>query len=338
MTGTLTLNVLDQSPVRAGATVTHAVNETIELARATERLGYRRFWVAEHHNTEGLAGCAPEIMVTRIAAATSTIRVGAGGVMINHYSPYKVAEMFRLLEVMFPGRIDLGLGRAPGSDPRTAQALAYGSNVGIDQVPTKVHDLIAFLTDTEPSTDWLRTVVATPRASTVPDLWMLGSTNGGGSFAAHFGIGFSFAHFFGVMDGTQVMDNYRRNYQPSALYPEPRGNVGLFVVCAETNDEATRLAASRDLWRLRIDKGDIGPYPSVEEALAYDYQPFEQAQVEAHRHDAVVGDPASVKKQIEDIAARYGVDDITIVTITHDPAASIRSYELVADAFGLSPP
>jgi luciferase family oxidoreductase group 1 len=330
--------VLDQSPVRAGATPADAVAETIELAQASERLGYLRFWVAEHHNTEGLAGCAPEIMVTRVAAATSTIRVGAGGVMINHYSPYKVAEMFRLLEVMFPGRIDLGLGRAPGSDPRTAQALAYGSKIGVDYVPTKVHDLIAFLTETELGTDGLRGVVATPRAETVPDLWMLGSTNGGGSFAAHFGLGFSFAHFFGIMDGNEVMDSYRRNYQPSALYPEPRGNVGVFVVCAETDEEAQRLAASRDLWRLRIDKGDIGPYPSVEEALAYDYQPFEQAQVDAHRHDAVIGDPASVKKQIEDIAAHYGVDDITIVTITHDPAARIRSHELVAEAFDLTPP
>jgi len=333
----LTLSVLDQSPIRAGATAANAVAETIELARVTERLGYHRFWLAEHHNTEGLAGCAPEIMVTRVASATSTIRVGSGGIMINHYSPYKIAEMFRLLEVMFPGRIDLGLGRAPGSDMRTAQALSYGSKIGVDYIPTKIHDVIAFLTDTEPSNEGFRSVHATPRPEGVPDLWMLGSSNGGGSYAAHFGLGFSFAHFFGVYEGQSVMERYRREYQPSALYPEPRGNVCVFVICADTADEAERLAASRDLWRLRIDKGDIGPYPSVEEALAYKYEPFEQAQVDAHRHSAIIGDPPSVKQQIEDVAASYGVDDVSIVTITHDPAAKLRSYELVAEAFGLSP-
>lgn len=338
MTSSLILSVLDQSPIRSGETAADAVNQTIALAQATERLGYHRFWLAEHHNTDGLAGCAPEIMITRVAAATSTIRVGSGGVMINHYSPYKLAEMFRLLEVMFPGRIDLGLGRAPGSDPRTAQALAYGSNIGVDYIPTKLHDLVAFLTDTEPSNDAFRSVHATPRPETVPDLWMLGSSNGGGSFAAHFGFGFSFADFFGVMDGTEVMASYYKNYQPSALYPEPRGNVCVFVVCAETTAEAKRLATSRDLWRLRIDKGDIGPFPSVGEAEAYEYQPYEQAQVEAHRHSAIVGNPDEVKQQIEDVAARYGVNDISIVTICHDPKAGIRSYELVAEAFGLAPP
>lgn len=338
MTSSLILSVLDQSPVRAGATAADAVNETIELAQVAERLGYRRYWLAEHHNTTGLAGCAPEIMITRVAAATSTIRVGSGGIMINHYSPYKIAEVFGLLEVMFPGRIDLGLGRAPGSDGITAQALAYGSKIGVDYIPTKLHDLVAFLTDTERSSEGFRSVHATPHADTVPDLWMLGSSTGGGPYAAHFGFGFSFAHFFGAMDGAHVMEEYRRTYQPSALYPTPRGNVCVFVLCADTHAEAERLAACRDLWRLRIDRGDIGPYPSVEEALAYDYAPHEKAQVESHRQGAVIGDPASVKKQIEEIAARYGVDDVSIVTICHDPQARIRSYELVAEAFELTPP
>jgi luciferase family oxidoreductase group 1 len=338
VTSPLILSVLDQSPVRSGATAADAVNETIELAQATERLGFQRYWLAEHHNTEGLAGCAPEIMITRVAAATKTIRVGSGGVMLNHYSPYKLAEVFRLLEVMFPGRIDLGLGRAPGSDPRTAQALAYGSQIGVDYIPTKLHDLVAFVSDGKPSNEVFQAVHATPRSESVPDLWMLGSSNGGGDLAAHFGLGFSFADFFGAMDGAGVMRSYYQNYQPSELYPEPRGNVCVFVLCADTAEEAEELALSRDLWRLRIDKGDIGPYPSVEEARAYQYQPYEQAQVDAHRHSAIIGDPSSVKKQIEAVAKRYGLGDVSIVTITHDPQARIHSYELVAEAFGLTPP
>jgi luciferase family oxidoreductase group 1 len=337
VTKPLILSVLDQSPIRSGATAADAVNETIALAQATERLGYQRYWLAEHHNTEGLAGCAPEIMITRVAAATSSIRVGSGGVMINHYSPYKLAEMFRLLEVMFPGRIDLGLGRAPGSDPRTAQALAYGSNIGVDYIPTKLHDLVAFLTDTDPSNDGFRTVHATPRPEGVPDLWMLGSSNGGGAFAAHFGFGFSFADFFGAMDGTEVMASYFRDYQPSDLCPEPRGNVCVFVLCADTHARAEKLAKSRDLWRLKIDKGDIGPYPSLKEAEAYEYQPYEQDQVDAHRRSAIIGTPGEVKQEIEAVAARYGVNDIAIVTICHDPQARIHSYELVAEAFELTP-
>ena len=189
------IGVLDQSPVRSGGTEQDAVAETVELAQACERWGYHRYWLAEHHGTDGFAGSAPEIMIPLVASATSRIRVGSGGVMLSHYSPLKVAETFRLLEVMFPGRIDLGIGRAPGSDQLTAAALAYGSQIGLEYFPTKIADMIAFLTDQTPPTEVFARVRATPRAPSVPDVWLLGSSNGSATYAAQFGLPLSFAHF-----------------------------------------------------------------------------------------------------------------------------------------------
>ena len=333
----ITLSVLDQSPVRSGGTPADALNETVRLAQATERLGYRRYWLAEHHGSEDFAGSAPEIMITRVAAATSKIRVGSGGVMLSHYSPYKVAETFRLLETLYPGRVDLGIGRAPGADHLTSVALAYGSPIGIEYFPTKIADLTAFLTGGKPVTEALAPVHVNPRADTVPEIWLLGSSDESARYAAHFGLSFSFAQFISPLGGEAVLDAYRRNFRPSPLLAAPRASIGVFVICADTEEEARRLGRSRDLWRLRIDRGERKPYPSVEEAEAYPYTPDELTHIERNRRRSFFGTPEQLKAQLTELAGQFGVDELVILTITHDPAARLRSYELLAEAFALTP-
>ncbi|MBM3517102.1 MAG: LLM class flavin-dependent oxidoreductase [Alphaproteobacteria bacterium] len=329
------LSVLDQSPVRSGGNAHDALVETVRLAQACEALGYSRYWLAEHHGTDGFADSAPEIMIGHVAAQTSRIRVGSGGVMLSHYSPLKVAETFRLLELLHPGRIDLGIGRAPGSDQITAAALACGSPVGIEYFGARIGDLAAFLTDTAPTTEAFATVRATPRAAGVPGLWLLGSSDQSAAYAAHFGLAYSHAHFINPADGEMVVEGYRAHFRPSALYPEPRTNAGVFVIVAETEAEADRLATSRDLWRLRLDRGELGPYPSVEEALGYPYSAEERARVARYRSRSFVGTPDAVRRRLDAMAAAYGIAELVILTITHSFAARLRSYELLARAFGL---
>ncbi|MDA0368415.1 MAG: LLM class flavin-dependent oxidoreductase [Proteobacteria bacterium] len=336
MPPTIKLSVLDQSPIRSGATPADAIRETVELAQAADRFGYARYWLAEHHASSGLAGSAPEILVGRVAGATERIRVGSGGVMLSHYSPLKVAETFKLLETMYPGRIDLGIGRAPGSDGLTAAALAYGSQVGIEYFPARIADLQAFLTDSTPATPAFARVKATPRTDTVPELWLLGSSDGSAKLAAHFGAAFSFAYFINPYGGEAIMDMYRDEFQPSTELEKPAGSLCVFVVCADTEDRAAYLAKSRNLWRIQLEKGELGPYPTPEDAEAYPYSDSERLRIAERSATNIVGTPDQVKPQIEALADRFGVDEIMVLTITHDFAARIRSYELVAKAFDLA--
>ncbi len=333
----LRLGVLDQSPIRAGGTPADALAESIELAKAVERLGYGRYWCAEHHASLGLAGPSPEIMITRIAAETSRIRVGSGGIMLPHYSPYKVAENFRMLETLYPGRIDLGIGRAPGSDYATSRALAYGSQIGADYFPNMVQDLDGFLHDSLPADHPLGRVRALPETKNAPPIWMLGSSDFGGAYAAHFGIAFSFAHFINPVGGETVMRAYFEKFQPSPRLAAPMASIGVFVVCADTMDAAERIASTRDLQRLRADQGFHGPMPSIEEALAYEYTAPERERVRYNRARTVVGDPAAVKAELLALATRYGVDEIVVITNVYNFADRVHSYELLADAFALEP-
>ncbi|NKB47905.1 MAG: MsnO8 family LLM class oxidoreductase [Alphaproteobacteria bacterium] len=328
-------SVLDQSPVRAGGTPAQAIDETIQLAQATETLGYSRYWLAEHHGTDGFAGSSPEIMVTRVAAATDHIRVGSGGVMLSHYSPLKVAENFALLENMFPGRIDLGIGRAPGSDGLTASALAYGNQIGIEYFPTKIADMTAFLAGKSPVSEPFKNVRVTPVAPELPEVWLLGSSEQSAAYAAHFGLPYSFAHFITPYGSEAVVDHYRDNFRPSPVLNEPKVNLGVFVICAETTEEAEYLAASRDYWRLKLGQGQHLPYPPPDVALSYDYNDNERAAIEQSKINRFVGDPAAIKAQLEELADRHGADELVVLTITYDFAARKRSYELIAEAFGL---
>lgn len=334
----LTLSVLDQSPIRTGGTPAEAIAETIELARAAERLGYHRYWLAEHHNAMGLACTAPEIMVARIAAVTGEMHVGTGGVMLPHYSALKVAEIFRMLETLYPGRIDLGIGRAPGSDQRTAQALQAGPGaLGAEYYPYQVRDLMAYLSDDLPADHPFAAVHAQPMGPSEPELWILGSSDQSAAVAAHFGTAFSFAHFINHVGGDAVMRAYHEAFKPSARLAEPRGSVGVFVICADTEDEAKRLALSRDLWRLRLDKGEIGPFPSVGEAERYPFSDEERTRIAYNRNRYIVGAPEQVRDALLKLCQAYRVDEAVVVTICHEFAPRLRSYELLAEAFELAP-
>jgi len=245
-----------------------------ELARHVDALGYCRYWLAEHHSSPGLAGTAPEIMVARVASETSHIRVGSGGVMLSHYSSLKVAEQFRMLEALYPGRIDLGIGRAPGSDQLTAIALQHGPGaLGIEHFPNQIADLLGFLDNKMPADHPFARIRVMPAGETSPEVWLLGSSDQSAIFAAYFGCAFSFAHFINDEGGPEIMDAYRQRFRPSERLAKPQGSIGVFVVCADTEAEARRLAASRDLWRLRQRQGILAPFPPARRCPRLSLQP-----------------------------------------------------------------
>ena len=340
MEPTLHLGVVDQSPIREGGTAADALRETIALAVATEAMGYERYWVAEHHNGSNFAGTCPEILIGQIAAQTRSIRVGSGGVMLSHYSAFKVAETFRLLETLYPGRIDLGIGRAPGSDHLTAAALSYpGRPRDISYFPEQVVDLLGYLGDALEPQHPFATVHAGPGKGTMPEVWLLGSRTESAYLAAMLGLPFSYAHFFAIAveDGPAIVEGYRRHFRPSVYLSQPRVGVGVHVLCAETEAEARRLATSRNLSKLKSALGQRGPVPSVETALAYHYRPQELTYMAQYSRSYIDGTPQQVKAGLEAIAAQYQTTDISIVTICHGFATRVRSYELVAEVCGLKP-
>lgn len=331
------LSILDQSPVRAGGSHAQAIAETLELAQTVDRLGYSRYWVAEHHNSFGLACTVPEILISRIASMTSRLRVGAGGIMLSHYSPLKVAETFRMLETLFPERIDLGIGRAPGTDRMTSAALRPGSDGwGSEQFPGQISDLIGFVSGRTEANHPFASVHAVPTGPSIPPIWLLGSSDQSGILAARFGCGFSFAHFINNHGGPEVMRAYRQHFQPSTEMQHPQGILGVFVLCASSDSEAERLCSSRDLWRLRLDQGMMGPFPSVEEAMSYPYTEAELARIAMNQQRQVVGSPDRVKTQLLELCQSYDVEELVILTICFDFQSRLRSYELLADVFGLS--
>jgi luciferase family oxidoreductase group 1 len=336
---TLKLSVLDQSPIAKGRTPADAVRDTLELAQLCDRLGYHRYWLAEHHSSEALAGSTPEVLITRVAGLTQRMKIGSGGVMLPHYSSFKVAENFRMLETLFPGRIDLGIGRAPGSDQRTMRVLADGKpNWGSpENYPIQVRDLVAWLHDALPDRHAGQGVTAQPVGASAPDVWLLGSSDDSAALAAHFGLPFCYAHFINPEGGNGVTRSYRAHFKPSALYPEPRAMMAMGVMCAETDAEADLLSKSRELWAMRLRTiGEPGPIPPVEEAIAAEESdPRVKAFMTAMRRRGVTGSPRTVRAGIEDHAARYQVDEIMLVTIAFDFEKRKRSYELLAEEFGL---
>ena len=333
------LSILDQSPIAEGATPQEAIWESIALARLADRLGYHRYWVAEHHSTSGLAGSTPEILIARLAAETRHLRVGSGGVMLSHYSALKVAENFRMLEALYPGRIDLGIGRAPGSDGRTAQALAHGpGKLGIEYFPRQIKELADFLGDRVASDHPFHGIHAEPRGPGVPELWLLGSSDQSAAYAAYFGLPFSFAHFINDEGGAEVMAAYRQQFRASPECAHPLGSIGVFCIAAPTVEEAEHLAASRDLWLLRLRTGRTGPVPTPAEALAYPYSDPERQLVAYNRRRTFAGTPEQVKQRLLQLGAEYGVEEFVIVSVLHDYAKRRRSYELIAEAFDLAAP
>lgn len=333
MNSKIKLSVLDQSPIRSGSTAFEALQETVRLARLADELGYYRYWVAEHHASDALAGCSPEVLLGRLGAETKTIRIGSGGVMLPHYSPYKVAENFKLLETLYPGRIDLGVGRAPGTDPFTAAAIRYGSRVGPEHFPNMVADLQALLNDTDPRTSGMENARAFPQVDTPPELWMLGSSEDSAQLAALMGLPYNFAYFINPNIRSDIFDLYRERFEPGPNLDSPHTALAIFAIAAETEEQALDLSRSRDLWYIRLLRGNPGPFPSVNEATEFPYSDGELRVIEENRGKRAVGTAEQVKEKLLELAKQFQVDEIMLVTITHDLEARRRSYELLAQVW-----
>jgi luciferase family oxidoreductase group 1 len=329
--------VLDQSVALVDRPHAESIHNTLALARHCEALGYARFWLSEHHNHGSIVGTAPEILIAAIATNTRQIRVGSAGVMLPHYAPFKVAEQFRVLEAIAPGRIDLGLGRAPGSDGRTAFALNPLADERPAHFPADVRDLMAWVTGSSlPEGHPFRQLRAYPQGSTSPEIWMLGSSDYGAQVAAHFGLPYAFAWFFtDGKGGPEALALYRQLYQPSARHPEPHTALCVWALAAETEEEANFHFASRARVRLLRDRGIFAPLEPAEVALAQPYTEAEQARLLQMRNEALVGTAGQVVERIADLAARLEVAEMAVVTWTYEEAARRKSYELLARAAGL---
>lgn len=331
------LSVLDQSPVSAGSTSAEALRRSVDLAQLADRLGYARYWVAEHHGTSMLACASPEALIGPIAALTSRIKVGSGGVMLPHYSPLKVAETFTMLSGLFPDRIDLGLGRAAGTDPLTAYALQRDRrHPAPDDFPQQLAELLAYLHDTLPEGHRFARLAHLPGSPSRPTPWLLGSSPQSGVWAAEVGLPYAFADFINP-HGASIAQRYRDMFRPSPTCPEPRVIVALWALCAETDAEAERHAASARMGFVLFLQGRPGPVPPADTAVQFLRDHPDAASALGHQRRWTVGRPALVREQLEATAREYGADEIMVVTITHDHDARRRSYELLAEAFGLTP-
>ena len=333
------LSVLDVSPVPSGSSSSDALRNTLDLAQLVDRLGYTRYWLAEHHNTPLIASSAPEIMIGHVAAITQNIRVGSGGIMLPNHTPLKVAETFRVLEALHPGRVDLGLGRAPGTDSLTALALRRSREaVSGDDFPARLNDLLSFLSTGFPDNHPLQRIRAMPDDVPMPDVWLLGSSDFSAVLSAQLGLRFAFAHHIQPAPAIEALRLYREHFQPSEYLDKPEALIGVSVVCAETDERAAFLARPLELTLLRFRTGKMGKFPSVEEAVDYPYSAEERAIIEMNRERSFVGSPATVRKQLTRLADRAGVDEIMITTMTHNHQDRRRSYELLAEAFALPAP
>jgi luciferase family oxidoreductase group 1 len=335
----LPLSVLDLAPVMSGSTSSQTLRNSIELAKAVDRLGYTRYWFAEHHNMPSIASSVPEVMIGQVARETHHLRVGSGGVMLPNHPPLKIAETFRMLEALYPGRIDLGIGRAPGTDPLTAYALRRNKEaLNSRDFPEHLSELMAFAADDFPAEHPFRAVTAMPNDVGFPEIWLLGSSATGSQMAASLGVGYAFAHHIAPENAVSAMRSYRTQFQPSKYLEHPYAIICTSVVCAETNEEAERLASSVALAIVRLRNGVASPFPSPEEALAYPYTPAELAQAKAYRNSTqIVGDPATVRSQLDRLVENTEADEIMVVTLIHNHAARVRSYELLAEEYGLEP-
>ena len=339
------LSILDQSPIIAGHSAAQAIEETLKLARRADELGYHRYWLAEHHAIAALADPCPEILLARLGAETKRIRVGTGGVLLPYYSAFKVAEIFRLLEALYPGRIDLGIGRAPGGDQRTARAVAGGHFPDAEQFPQQVWELVGYLDGTLPDDHPNRHVRVQPEGSTAPELWLLGSSDYSGLLAAQLGVRFSFAHFINAQGGDAVMRAYKERFQgraadttgPAPREAEPHAALCCFVICAASDDEAERLARVVDLRRLEMAYNLDTPVPTQEQAEKRVFNVEERAHIQSQRARLVHGSAETCKQKLLALAEKFSSDELMVLTITGDYATRLESYELLAEVFTLAP-
>src|SRR3954470_15546646 len=329
------LSVLDQSPIAEGDTAAHALANTVDLARHAEALGYERYWLAEHHATPALACAAPEVLIAAVAQNTETIRVGSGGVMLPHYSPLKVAEVFSTLAGLHPDRIDLGLGRAPGTDPMTMLALQRDRrHAAPDDFPEQLTELLALIEDRVPPDHMPpRQRHLMPGRPERRKPWLLGSSPQSAIWAAELGLPYAFADFINP-NGAAIARDYQQRFADGVRTPRPHTLVAAWAICAETDEEAQRLAASSRMTLRLLRQGRLIPVPPPEKALRF-LEKHGSGPGSGSGRRGVVGDPAAVRAGLEQLAADYGAEEVIVVTITHDHAARRRSYELIADAFSL---
>jgi luciferase family oxidoreductase group 1 len=330
------LSVLDLSPVVAGVSGAVSLRNSLDLARLADRLGYTRYWVAEHHNLPSVASSAPEIMIGQIAAATTRIRVGSGGVMLPNHAPLMVAERFKVLEALFPGRIDLGIGRAPGTDPLTSYLLRRRQeNTEADDFLERFQELMLLENRAFPEGHPLHAVHAMPKDVALPPIWLLGSSGYSAQLAAMVGMGFSFAHHFSDLDPAGPMLGYREQFKPSPALARPYAILGCAAVCADTEAAAERLAATVELNWVRRARGEHLPLARPEEAAAYPYSPLDRERIRARRARLFVGTPDRLRERLLALAATTKADELMITTMISEHPARRRSYELLAQAFAL---
>jgi luciferase family oxidoreductase group 1 len=332
------LSVLDQSPISEGSTGVDALRNTLDLARLADELGYHRYWVAEHHGGPMLAGPSPEVLIGPIAAATAEIRVGSGGVMLPHYSPLKVAESFTILAALFPGRIDLGLGRAAGTDPLTTYALQRDRRqASPDDFPQQLGELLAYFDDSLPADHPFHHLAATlPGRPELPVPWLLGSSPQSAIWAGELGLRYAFADFINPA-GSEIAAVYRQRFRPERDLTAPIVAVAASVLCAPTDEEAEHLASSSRMSFTLLRRNELIPIPPPEKAMAFFAREGKPPSTAAPGRRAIIGSPEKVRAGIEELASEYGADEVIIVTITYDHAARRRSYELIADAMGGTP-
>jgi luciferase family oxidoreductase group 1 len=326
----LPLSILDVAPVGSGGTASASLRNSLELARLAERLGYVRYWFAEHHGMPSIASSAPEVLIAHTAAHTERIRVGAGGIMLPNHAALRVAEAFHTLEALHPGRIDLGIGRAPGADRAVTAALRP---FDAEQFPDQLMELLSLSRGDFPPGHAFHGVRATPGDVSLPPVWLLGSSGASARFAGSLGLGYSFAGHFSPAPAGPPMRAYREAFQPSEPFPEPHAILAVSVVCAETEERAEYLAASLDLMWIRFRRGELQPLPTPEEALAYSYTPQERVFVEENRQRHIVGTAEAVRARIQDRARDACADEVMVTTMLHGHADRLRSYELLAAAF-----
>jgi luciferase family oxidoreductase group 1 len=326
------LSVLDLVPVGSGTTASEALRDTVRLARLADRLGYTRYWFAEHHSMPSIASSAPEILIEHVASATERIRVGSGGIMLPNHTALLVAERFHTLEALHPGRIDLGIGRAPGTDPATVRALRP---FPAERFGEQLAELVGLSSGGFPEEHPFRPIRVVPMDVSLPPIWLLGSSGASAQMAGQLGMGYSFASHFSPTSPLPAARAYRDAFRPSTRFPAPHMILAVAVICAETEEHADHLASSMDLVWVRLRRGEFAPIPSPEEAQAYPYTQLERSVAESYRSLAYIGTPDRLRERLEALVLETGADELMVTATVYDRDERLRSFELLAGAFGL---
>ncbi|ASN07324.1 LLM class flavin-dependent oxidoreductase [Virgibacillus necropolis] len=324
------LSILDQAPISAGMTAQDALHASTELARIGDRLGYTRYWMAEHHDLSGLACPSPDVMLGIIGAKTTSIRIGSGAVLLPHYKPFRVAETYNLLATLYPRRVDLGIGRAPGGSAEVTMALSDNFLENVRKMPDMLDDLLRFLNDDFPKDHMYAKIRPSPVPKSSPNPWLLGTSEKSAVLAAQKGMAYTFGHFMSNQDGPSIVRKYVNGFSKKYELRKPKVIVTISVICAETTEEAEKLALSGQLWSVKRAKGEDIGIPTVEEAKNYSYTADDLALIKKAKNKMIIGNPKEVKLQLEEIQKTYDVNELMIVTITHSTKAKLKSYELIA--------